>query len=145
MPLNIKDSDQDKRDTIEKSEPILHQPREDNRVVKIIIIGLVVIVVLGAGVFLLYQANIIGDSTQSSQEAVSSESSPAVTTLPQPDTTRAASSVEKEKLESSVPPGTGRYTVYISSYPRREDADEEVGRWNEAGFQSFKSYSPEEP
>ena len=33
--------------------------------------------------------------------------------------------------------GTGNYTIYIGSYSSKTTADEEVGRWNEAGYHAF--------
>ena len=39
------------------------------------------------------------------------------------------------------PVGSGNFTIYIGSYSSKTSADEEAGRWSEAGYQSFVSES----
>ena len=48
-----------------------------------------------------------------------------------------------EAKSSPKPIGTGQYTIYAGSYKSKTTADEEVGRWNEAGYQAFVRERPD--
>ncbi|MBI4546750.1 MAG: SPOR domain-containing protein [Ignavibacteriae bacterium] len=134
MPLILKDNDRNRKDMLEKPEPILHQPGESKTArLRRVVLVVVIITVIGGGIFLLYQSNLIQGFLQPSERTSveTIQQPPSIT----PDETTMAEA--DRRLKSFLPEGTGNLTVYIGSYPNRADAEEEVGRWKEAGYLSF--------
>lgn len=144
MPLNLKDTDETPSNETSSSQPILHTPEERKPVTRKVIFVFFILVVLGSASFLIYVFTSLKIRNQSSGEML----------LTQPtDTSSVAvlkgsgsSSEQKEEGATSSKPtttrelqphtGTGRYTLFISSHIERNAAEEEVGRWNEAGYQA---------
>ena len=43
---------------------------------------------------------------------------------------------QKKQERLSAPSQTGDYTIYIARHKSKEVADEEAGKWNEAGYET---------
>ena len=141
MPLNV--NDQDKEEVVRtekpKTQPIGHLPVQKSVTTKYVVITIFILVVLASIVFLVYLFSSMNPRNQNTQQASQVPSSrPLANGDPQGSQNTGASSsslTEQPQTSSSLP--TSRYTIYIASYPDREPAAEEVGRWNEAGYHSF--------
>ena len=136
MPLNIQENEEQSFQEKSKSEPILHTPSGTNRLsAKIIgiIFGAIVLAAIG---FLLYTYGVIGGRQESSGVATSEQSERAgqsAQQIPEPSEAQSNSQVNSSAVSSA----NARYTVYIASYRSRSDAEEEVARWTEAGYEAF--------
>ena len=126
MPLSLHDQSSSKR-TAER-EPILHTPQELSPTVRRTVFIGFSIAVLGAIVFLLYVTHIF-ESRQSSQPAT-------VVQTPETSPEKSTGILQASPTSTTPGPGNGSFTIYIASHFHRADAEEEVARWNEAGYQA---------
>lgn len=132
MPLNINDNGNEdcEKDHAPKSQPVLHQPGESASNVPRWLIGLGIGGMLLLAAFLMIQYNVLNLRPGLPPEA---------RTLPSPvgDTAAVATAqtgtLPARKMDALHNP----YTIYISSYKKKSDASEEVGRWVNAGYTSF--------
>ena len=131
MPLNIEDNDKQQFQEPAKTEPILHTPSAVHHLASRIIGIIFGVIVLAAIGFLVYTYVIVGGRRD--QTAGSTQEEPA-NTAGNSTGPEAASSSQQET--SAVSATTLRYTVYIASYRVRGDAEEEVARWHDAGFEA---------
>lgn len=135
MPLNIQDKEKFPSEEEITPQPILHKPKEDRTIVRYILFTLFILIVLISVIFLLYIFVYKGRIETTSRD----ESTPGTisgTVVEQPIQIIPHIG-ELPKIQEPVKPvPSGKYTVYISSYKVRQPADEEVARWNEAGFQA---------
>ncbi|MBI1805124.1 MAG: SPOR domain-containing protein [Ignavibacteriae bacterium] len=147
MPLNIQKNEEQSFQEQPKPEPILHTPRQNNHIASKTMGILFGAIVLAAVVFLLYTYGVIGGRKSSMNVTDRQQAQPEMNDR-LADTaggslataiTEAQSSTQQKNPASHAFMSTaeGRYTVYIASYKARGDAEEEVNRWKEAGFESF--------
>ncbi|MDI6766171.1 MAG: SPOR domain-containing protein [Bacteroidota bacterium] len=137
MPLNIKDKEDFPSEEKLTPPPILHTPKEDRTVVRYVLFTIFILLVLSSVILLLYLFVYKGGTETTSTDQSSPESLPA-TVIEQPiQTVPPAQVVELPKIQEIEKPITsGNYTVYIASYVVKQPAEDEVARWNEAGFQA---------
>ncbi len=132
MPLKINDSPEPPRDARGGPQPILNYPADQSTSRRKVILTVFLLVVIGAAIFLLY-VFIYMNSGKTSQGPSSSKS---------PEVAAAPAQKAPEEPKNPAPPATlqpvaGQYTIYIASYVDKQDADQEVGRWRDAGFEAF--------
>ena len=139
MPLNVNDQEKEEVSQPEKPkiQPIGHLPVKKSVTTKYVVMTVFILVVLASIIFLVYLFSSMNPSNQNAHQLSQVQSSkPPVSTTPQgSQNAGGASSSITEQTSSPLP--SSRYTIYIASYPDREPAAEEVGRWNEAGYHSF--------
>lgn len=140
MPLNV--NDQDKEEVVRpekpKVQPIGHMPVQKTVTTKFVVMTFFILIVLASIVFLVYLFFPMNPRNQGAQQASQGPSSkPLANVVPQGSQNSGEPSSLTEQSQTSSPIPTSRYTIYIASYPDREPAAEEVGRWNEAGYHSF--------
>ncbi len=140
MPLNV--NDQDKEEVVRtekpKTQPIGHLPVQKSVTTKYVVITVFILVVLASIVFLVYLFSSMNPRNQTAQQASQVPSSKSqANVVPQGSQNTGEPSSLTEQSQTSSPIPASRYTIYIASYPDREPAAEEVGRWNEAGYHSF--------
>lgn len=145
MPLNIREDQQPGAPSPlgqpkqqPPIRPVTREPRAGNKILLILFF----IVVLCSAAFLLYLFSPLNPRNRSLQQNTHQQAAqppappagqvqpgksegPPVTTSPQPSSSPARVTHTK------------RYTIYIASYADRGPAEEEVGRWNEAGYHAF--------
>jgi cell division protein FtsN len=144
MPLNIKDTDQ----RGEKPEPIVHHPEESNPYVRKLLVIIFGGIVLLAVIFLLYSYMIVGGKRTPSSTTVTQSTDTNAQVHAEDTSTAQLSPNGKSSLQGNAQPkfpgmsATGKCAIYISSYTVRGDAEEEVGRWQEAGFDAFVDETP---
>lgn len=144
MPLNIKDTDQPG----EKPEPIIHHPEESSPFVRNLLMIIFGGIVLAALIFLLYTYMIVGEKRSSTKPAVTQSTDSNTQTSPEGTSTAQlppdGNSAAQGNVPSKLPDlsARGKYAIYISSYTERGVAEEEVGRWQAAGFDAFVEATP---
>jgi len=138
MPLNINDDQLEELSSPDKPRPILRgvstEPKSNKKVL-LLVFGLVV---LGAAVLLVYLFSTMKPGTETAQqpaEAKPAEPIAAAGQQPAESVPPAAQAVTAPPAE--LPTLHGVYTIFIASYAERPPAEEEVGRWKEAGYQAF--------
>lgn len=138
MPLNINDPQEPPNTDPQRPQPILRGPLEESKPKKKGIMVLFGLIVLGSAVFLIYLFSFLNPRRQGASPEIQSTGEPSVLQS-RPNTTESSPTEfsEKQSPQTGAPFTRGRYTIYIASYADRAFAEEEVGRWNEAGFQSF--------
>ena len=147
MPLTMNDPGGPEGPESEGPAPLMHLPDAGKPLRTKIILAVFLVLVLASVVFLVYVFfDTSGSSSAPRSRATTKRSdsiaAPAVTPR---DTARAqavvppAAKVERTQVLPTSPQtsSTGRYTIYIASYTQRTDADEEVQRWRDAGYDSF--------
>ena len=136
MPLTLKDKEEIPSEQVPTPQPILHKPKEDNRLLKNIVRILFVLIVSASLIFLVYIFT-RKDRTRSSQ---SEAYDPSTAEVSKPDVDQPTESNQSvsSRAEETFPKltGAGQYTIFISSYEIKEPAHEEASRWNEAGYKA---------
>ncbi len=190
MPLNIKDTEESGQSGSSKVGPPVHKPKTDMSGGTKMAITIVVIAIMGVGIFMMYKAGMFGSKHESQPQQVSMQPVDTTAMTASPDTMLAAQQTEtppaqvieepkkeqqmaskteepKSKPKSKAkheaapekkreiktepkhevampvkqPAGSGNYTIYAGSYTSKNTANEEAGRWNEAGYQAFVNES----
>jgi len=179
MPLKIKGNGNEGTAKGQRSEPIVHKPKESlSAGPKTVVWILLVIAIAGGGIF-LYKSGFIRKKNAHPQETVFTQHVDSIgsnrafesgkdhkpTEQPRNETvgepapqqhtaemqaetrrnrsnkTSEKSQPKPEKIAESKPvpqpTGTGQFTIYIGLYDSKAVAEEESGRWKEAGYQSF--------
>jgi len=137
MPLNVNNKQFVSSNDEAKPQQVYQVPQAKYPVFKYFLLGLFIVTVVSSAVFLVYifalKQQVVKQPTQEvivvppSDTNVSQIVQPIAETPPAKVETPALQPVPRQML-----PGT--YTVYIGSYTIRPPAEEEVFRWNEAGF-----------
>jgi len=134
MPLNIQENEEQSFQEKPQAEPILHTPSEHGHLTSKIVGILFGILVLAAMGFLLYSYGVLGGGNRSGTAA--SENHEILDQSAQQNHEPALSQAGSTPASSPGTQGGGRYTVYIASYRTRLDAEEEVSRWKDAGYEA---------
>ena len=144
MPLNIREDQQQPNAPIplgqQKQQPPPRPVTRESRTGNKILLILFIVVVFCSAAFLLYLFSPLNPRNRSlqqntHQQAAQSPAPPVEQTPPALVETPPAT----PPAPSSPQPvtHTKRFTIYIGSYADRGSAEEEVGRWNEAGYHAF--------
>jgi hypothetical protein len=136
MPLTLKDKEEILSEQVPTPQPILHKPKEDSRLLKNIVRILFILIVSASLIFLVYiftRKDRIKSSPNESYE-------PATPEVSKPDVNQPTESVQSvgsrfAQISTNLT-GVGQYTLFISSYKIKEPAQDEVSRWNEAGYKA---------
>jgi len=143
MPLNINDQTESPNTDPQKPQPILRGPAVEPKSKKkmfVYIFAVVVLVAAGVIVYLFSSMNSHKQVAQSVTESQPAESNASPTGQPLAEQPSADRSSESPSGVTGTSSGTqtssGRYTIYIASYRDRTPAEEEVSRWNEAGYKA---------
>jgi|ERR1041385_8113990 cell division septation protein DedD len=151
MPLNLKDGEESGQTGGFREGPPVHKPKMgmSNGAKATVIIA--VLIVVGVAVFMMYKAGIFGKKKGPPPESVFAQPVDTMVSAA-PAESETAETVPPEKIEKSIAPklevkneaksppkptGTGQYTIYIGLYASKSIADEEAGRWNDAGYHAF--------
>jgi hypothetical protein len=132
MPLNVQNKTYVTVDDESKQPPINRKSIKHTPFLKYFIMGLFIVIVVSSSVFLIY-IYILGH-----QEVLLTSPETIATQIA--DTTSAIRSPEIKEIQtpvanvSPVPIGQTFYTIYIAAYRIEPPADEEVSRWNDAGY-----------
>ena len=139
MPLNVNDQDKEVvvRPEKPKTQPLGHMPVQKTITTKFVVMTFFILIVLASIVFLVYLFSSMNPRNQTAQQASQSSSSKPPASISSQGSQNTGESSSNGQSQKSSPLPAGRYTIYIASYPDREPAAEEVGRWNEAGYHSF--------
>ncbi|MEK7250429.1 MAG: SPOR domain-containing protein, partial [Bacteroidota bacterium] len=78
-----------------------------------------------------------GEPTPSESLAQRTEEMPTPTVTPGKEEITTPPSLEKKEVATTPPAGTGNYTVQVSSWPTRSDADRVVNRLSKSGFDAY--------
>ncbi|MBI3766837.1 MAG: SPOR domain-containing protein [Ignavibacteriales bacterium] len=146
MPLNLKDTDEIPSDEGSTPQPILHTPEERKSFVRKIVLAFFVIAVLGSASFLIYVFTSLktenqpvtktGLAQQAETTKVTEQETSGLSSQTEKGTSAISSSDSFSGNLSQQRMSSGRYTIFIASLTDRASAEEEVGRWNEAGYQA---------
>lgn len=131
MPLDLKDNDELPQEESPVPQPIIHNPADGTQRTRRIIFALFIAAVLGSAAFLVY-IFMPKDSMRQHEENQRTDSVTTRDSISQPQVL----SVAQEKPPIAAQPDA-RFTVYIASHPDRSLAQEEVDRWNAAGFSAM--------
>ncbi len=149
MPLTMNEPEGPDRPEMNDLQPITHLPDQGKPLRTKIILAIFLLLVLGSVVFLVYiffntsggSSSPSGRATSRPADAASSATTSRADTASSPAAASPVSPMPQQQapvLQSSRPStGGGRYTIFIASYAQRSDADEEVQRWRDAGYDSF--------
>lgn len=143
MSLNTKQDDDSKKRPFPL--PVLTAPDQDKSLRASRVFGILFfILVLGAILFLVYTYDLfnirrIAKPTEATnQRNQQTNQAPAIltgkdsTAVPPPQPVARDSSQSTPVMHEKT-----QYSIYIGSYPERVDAENEVSRWREAGYDSF--------
>jgi cytoskeletal protein RodZ len=144
MPLNVENKQYVTLEEEAPPKPFIHQPKKEYHTLRYFSLGLFIIIVVSSSVFLIYlfYFNLnapIGTIAQVTPSPESKQTEP--TQIPgqkisQPPTEQPTSPTPVEQNISGQPISSSNliYTVYIGVYDIKKPAQEEVARWNQAGF-----------
>lgn len=146
MPLNVENKQYVSLEEESSPKPITHIPQKQYHGIRYFLLGFFIITVVSSSVFLIYlfylninapsstvtQAPIdITASEPAPQTNVRETTDPAKTeqpSIPTKDTTQIISATPVKPVTDLT------YTVYIGVYDTDKPAQDEVNRWNQAGF-----------
>lgn len=135
MPLNIRDKEELTSEEQLTPQPILHNPKENRTIVRYLLFAVFILIVFISVTFLLY-IFVYKGGTASTNNAKSTPERLPSTVIEQPFQA-ILPVIEPPNIQEPVQPtSAGKYTVYIASYKVKQQAEEEVARWNGAGFQA---------
>ncbi len=144
MPFSTQEEKESEKSRPAPPEPILRPPRGSNLSAGRVVGVLFLILVLAAVIFLLYTYNFLGSeqpgksgevrgqTTESPPSAVGARTDSSAA-QPQP---RSPTPTMKSS-PTVISTGKRQYSIYIAAYAARADAEEEVGRWRDAGYDAF--------
>jgi len=136
MPLKIKDTDEYPSSDASEPQPILHKPVEDRPLLRKILWSVFTLFVMASLIFLVYIFSIKNNTHVASDKFTidSPTESPKHEAQQQIDSTASSGGDPSQRYQTKIL--RREYTVYISSYVNKEPAQEEVDRWNEAGYKA---------
>jgi len=145
MPLNTQRDDDSSERRPSGPEPIIPIAKEKgpplNRIIGIVFF----VLVLAAVVFLLYTYGVFNPKRKAKPPETTTQNvepvkpPPAPVTVTPETTAQAPAQIASQDTSQPVPVAVEKklYTIYIGSYQTRNDAETEVSRWKEAGYDSF--------
>jgi cytoskeletal protein RodZ len=151
MPLNFKENDEEQQDNNRDVGPILHQPAEASGSRTKLIAVIFLLIILLAGGFVVYKYVLKkGQQHQPKIETVTQGSDTAKSNVSQNTTgeqyTPPVSDQNNVQITSQPPTkdntavpdnsAKGNYTIYIARHKTQAVADEETGRWKNAGYET---------
>lgn len=151
MSLNFKENDQEPEENNRDVGPILHRPAESSGASPKLIVVIALVVILLAGAFVIYKfilhknkqsppkiealtqghdttKNNVAQNNIGEQSGVVSSAQSNVQTTTQPTVVE-----KKTEPDNSA---KGNFTIYIARHKTQTVADEEAGRWKDAGYTS---------
>ena len=164
MPLNLKDSEEEKQINKTKLEPILHKPKQDLNATSKVVLWIVTVIVIVGGMYALIKFGIMSKKKEIPQETILTQSTDTVTvpesvqttSTPQADIPRSESTLKTEstiakKTEKPTPEreikrvvkethkhiGNGQYTIFIGSFGSKDKAEKSATRWNKDEYTAF--------
>ena len=162
MPLNFKNTEEGGETAGRKEGPPIHEPKSELSRRSKAVIAIIVVVIVSAGLIVMDKTGMFGTKakppagtviTQGDDTAVAAGAAEGVATEPgaeqagkpeagnSPSKIAGGPSPDKSTVRQAPQEEirTGGYTIYIGSYRARSIADQEAGRWSEAGYLSFVS------
>lgn len=145
MPFNTQNEDDSGARRPSTPEPIAPLPQRTGlsagRIVGIVFF----LLVLGAVIFLLYTYGVfnikrgVKPATTTTQQTEQSPQRPERTTTPETTASPPTSQVIVPDTSQPVPVAIEKkqFSVFIGAYRDRHDAESEVARWREAGYDAF--------
>jgi cell division septation protein DedD len=156
MPLNIQDSDEEKKPAPARPKATIIPPEpESTGRWRGMLLWIFLLVAAVSAIFLLIQFGVIPFGGGHRDTTVASKESPApppadtshpVAAIPPapPPSTGDGARPEKDRaaeLRSRLAKLEGQYTIFISAFHDAGDAEELAGRWEKAGYPAFVQHS----
>ena len=141
MPLNLQDNRDEQFQNKQKPEPILHTPSQSSHLISKVVWIFFSIVALTAIGYLIYIYKVNSGHQETTESIAPEQSQTSQQSSPFPTaaiTSPEAMSPDSVQQNSSTPvPQVGRFALYIGAFINRNDAEEEVVRWKDAGFEAY--------
>jgi septal ring-binding cell division protein DamX len=134
MPLDIRENEE-KQGPIRRG-PIVQEPDVAKPLISRFVVIIFIVAVVGAMIFLAINFNILGwvGSKHTKSSVPASEETASVTESSSPSPASTKESLKTPEIKPVTPQSTGQYTIYISAFRSRSDAEGEAARWTKAGY-----------